>query len=62
MGKFRAFVAAVLISVPVLSLDAAQVPVSQGAPSALSDVRPTTADGGFCMWVNLGSGWVFLCF
>jgi hypothetical protein len=62
MSKFRAFVAAVLVSVPVLSLDAAQVPVTQGAPSAVSNMRPTTADGGYCLWINLGSGWVYLCF
>ena len=56
MSKIRAFVAVALISIPMLSLDAAELQAPQEAPPLMSDSRPTIP--GFCVWIN---GWPY-CF
>jgi hypothetical protein len=53
MSKVRAFVAAVLVSIPMLSLDAAQLPAPHGAVPFMSDPRPTTVNG-CCMIIVIG--------
>ncbi|HEX5046380.1 MAG TPA: hypothetical protein VFX89_04605 [Gammaproteobacteria bacterium] len=69
MSKIRVFVAAVLVSIPMLSLNAAQVQLPredalvqmpQNAAPDLSDSKPTTADGG-CIWINWFGVWFLLC-
>jgi hypothetical protein len=53
MSKIRAFVAAVLVSIPMMNVGAAQLSVPQGAAPFMSDPRPTTANGCcFYIWYN----------
>jgi hypothetical protein len=49
MSKIKAFIAAALISVPMLSLDAAELQLPQNPAPVMSDgSRPTTTN--LCMW------------
>jgi hypothetical protein len=70
MSKIRVFVAAVLVSIPLLSLNAAQVQLPredvqvqmpQNAAPDLSDSKPTTAAEGSCIWVYWFGVWILLC-
>ncbi|HZF27758.1 MAG TPA: hypothetical protein VE907_01445 [Gammaproteobacteria bacterium] len=60
MSKIRAFVAAALITIPALTLDAAQVPMSQSPAPVISDAKPTTAELGCCFWICIYGVWI--CF
>ena len=59
MTKIKALVAAALITVPVLALDAAQLPMPSGSEQMMSDPRPTTANVTCCLWVYWNG--MFIC-
>ena len=61
MRKIKSFVAAAaLVSIPMLSLDAAPLTVPQSAAPVMSETRPTTADS-ICFWWSNGVNWYWIC-
>jgi hypothetical protein len=58
MSKIRALIAAALVTVPALTLNAAQVQMPQSATSIISDARPTTTNQRCCAYVYLGGMWI----
>jgi hypothetical protein len=58
MSKIRAFIAAALVTVPALTLNAAQVQMPQSATSFISDARPTTTNQTCCIFVYWQGMWI----
>jgi hypothetical protein len=50
MTKLKTLIAATLITLPVLALDAAQLPIAQDTAPAISAVKPTT-NFGCCIFI-----------
>jgi hypothetical protein len=59
MSKIRALIAAALITVPALSLNAA-VQLPQSATSFISDARPTTVQQTCCLYFYWQGMWICL--
>jgi hypothetical protein len=58
MSKIRALIAAALVTVPALTLNAAQVQMPQSATSFISDARPTTTNQRCCAYLYLAGMWI----
>ncbi len=60
MTKLRTLLAAALITIPVLTLDAAQLPATQ--PGSQAQLAPSSQSVDSCCWVFfLGRWWCFPC-
>jgi hypothetical protein len=58
MSKIRALIAAALVTVPALTLNAAQIQLPQSATSVISDAKPTTTHQVCCGYIFWGGMWI----
>ncbi|HET8696496.1 MAG TPA: hypothetical protein VFO94_03370 [Gammaproteobacteria bacterium] len=58
MSKIRAIIAAALVTVPALTLNAEQVQMPSNATSFISDARPTTMHQTCCAVIYIAGMWI----